>query len=141
MRTLSLCSLIVLLLATIPGQTNAQVIVTREGTENPAIVVARSILWGGFGGLILGGATALAVDDHQEEIIKWSFVGGTFGGLVLGMWHVTHRPEPRGALLDFSPDGLSVDAPDSFVSVRMDPWNSGTVLEKVVFVPLVSFHR
>ena len=141
MRTFPLCLLIILLLAAIPNHTDAQLIVTREGTENPAVVVARSILWGGFGGLILGGATALAVDDHQEEIVKWSFVGGTFGGLILGMWHVTHRPEPRSAFLNISPDGLSLDAPGSFVSVRMDPWNPGTVLERVVFIPLVSFHR
>ena len=90
---------------------SAQVEVRRHGEENPMITIAKSILWGGLAGLVLGGASALVVNDHQDDIFKWSFVGGVFGGLAVGVYHVATRPQPTGALLEMDSDGFALRAP------------------------------
>ncbi|MFH1278291.1 MAG: hypothetical protein ABIK65_07925 [Candidatus Eisenbacteria bacterium] len=122
----------------VPGGAGAQVVVNRQGDENPAISVTKSILWGGLGGLILGGAIALVADDNEGEIVKWSFVGGTFGGLALGLWHVTHRPEPPQALLEADQDGVRFAAPVFDFESRPDPLLGGEGIDHRVRLALLS---
>lgn len=122
----------------LPGAAAGQVVVNREGDENPAVVVTKSIFWGGLGGLVLGGATALAVQENEGDIVRWSFVGGTFAGLVLGLWHVTHRPEPASALLQAGPDGFRVAAPDLEIESRPDPLLGGETVDRRVHLALLS---
>lgn len=92
---------------------NAQVEVRRHGAENPMVTIAKSILWGGIAGLALGAATALIVDENQEEYIRWFFVGGVFVGLGVGIYHVATRPEPTGALIQTDGDKLAFN-PQAF---------------------------
>jgi hypothetical protein len=78
----------------------ASVNVNRSGDENPMKEVAKSVIYGGLAGLVLGGAIALA-DDHNSndgDIVRWCFAGGTFLGLGMGLWWVTKRPQPSAAL-------------------------------------------
>ena len=78
----------------------ADVNVSRTGSENPMVEVARSTFWGGMAGLMLGTAVALATDgtDGDGSVIRWSFVGGTFIGFGVGMYHVMSRPSPTAIL-------------------------------------------
>jgi hypothetical protein len=78
----------------------AAVNVEREGSENPVLEVAKSTLYGGLGGLVVGIAIALVAEGDGGDIIKWSYVGGTFLGLGYGIYHVSTRPQPT-ALLEF----------------------------------------
>ena len=114
-------ALLLLLLVLVPRGGSAQVIVSREGTENPAISITKSIFWGGLGGLILGGAIALVAEDNEGEIIKWSFVGGTAAGLAVGIWHVATRPQPSAALLETGPAGTRVAMPHPAWESKRDP--------------------
>jgi len=95
-----------------PAVGSAQVEVQRRGEENPVLTVSKSIVYGGLAGLVLGGALALAVDDNQDDIVKWFFVGGTFAGFGAGVYHVAHRPGPSSALLQLSPEGMTTAMPD-----------------------------
>jgi len=140
MRILRILPLLILLSLLIPPRTDAQVVVSRQGDENPAISVTKSIFWGGLGGLLLGGAVALATDEDDGEILKWSFVGGTFAGLALGLWHVTHRPEPRGALLRIEPGGALVSAPLVEWKTTRDPL-AGSEAVRIAYVPVLSLRR
>ena len=79
----------------------SQVTVVRGGEENPVITIGKSTLYGGATGLLLGLALSLVVDADTGDIVKWSFVGGTFGGFLLGIYHVAARPQPRSAFLQF----------------------------------------
>lgn len=75
--------------------------VQRQGSENPVLEVAKSTLFGALGGLVLGGAIALASSgDNDGDIVKWSFIGGTFVGFGYGIYHVATRPKVT-ALLEF----------------------------------------
>ena len=98
-----------LLIAIVPAA-QAQTSV-RVGDENPVATIAKATLWGGLAGLVLGGATALVVDNNQEEIIKWFFVGGTFFGFGYGLYHVSTRKRADTGLLDVKPDGLALSMP------------------------------
>lgn len=79
---------------------HASVNVERQGDENPVKEVAKSIIYGGLAGLLVGGAAAWATDgnDNDEEIVRWGFVGGVAVGLGVGLWWVTRRPQPTAAL-------------------------------------------
>ena len=78
-RTIAILTLSCLLLSGVPRPGGAAVNVSRTGSENPMVEVARSIIWGGVAGLVVGSAIALAGNgDNSGDIIKWSFVGGTF---------------------------------------------------------------
>jgi hypothetical protein len=138
MKACAITLVVALFLAVIPGESAAQVVVNRQGDENPAISITKSIFWGGLGGLVLGSAIALAVDDNEGDIIKWSFVGGTFAGLAVGIWHVTNRPEPQGAMLDLTPEGARLAAPSFSFEARPDPLLAGDRVDRSIRAPLVS---
>jgi hypothetical protein len=99
-KTFFLLLLMVLMLV-MAGESSAQVTVVRGGSENPVITIGKSTLYGGATGLLLGLALSLVVDEDTGDIVKWSFVGGTFGGFFLGAYHVATRPQPRSAFLQF----------------------------------------
>jgi hypothetical protein len=73
------------------------------------VEVARSTLYGGLAGLMVGGAIAL-VDDGADggEFVKWGFVTGTFVGLGMGLWWTTQRP--TGAFLEIDEGTLRAHA-------------------------------
>jgi hypothetical protein len=76
---------------------HAAVNVERSGAENPMVEVARSTLYGGLAGLMIGGAIALVDGSHDDgSVIKWGFAGGTFLGFGVGLVSVLTRPEPTG---------------------------------------------
>lgn len=79
---------------------HASVNVNREGDENPMKEVAKSVIYGGLAGLVLGSAIALADkgNDNDGDIIRWGFAGGTFLGLGMGLWWVTKRPSATAAI-------------------------------------------
>jgi hypothetical protein len=88
----------------------AAVNVERRSDENPMIEVARSTLYGGLAGLMVGGAIALIdEDDDNGDIVKWGFVTGTFVGLGMGLWWTSQRPS--AALLEFDGGTLRAHAP------------------------------
>ncbi len=138
MKPVKVIALSVALLLLVPLFANAQVAVQRKGDENPAISVTKSIFWGGLGGLILGGAAALVAEDNEGDIIKWSFVGGTFAGLGLGIWHVTHRPEPRAALLRIGPEGVDLSAPAVEFAMERDRLPLDGAADRTIRVTLLS---
>ena len=74
----------------------------RQGSENPFIEVMNTTRWGAMGGLLIGGAIALAADNGGEPV-RWGIVVGTFAGLTYGIVQVATRAQPR-ALLEF--DGV-----------------------------------
>src|SRR5213592_4548575 len=79
---------------------HASVNVNRHGDENPMQEVAKSVIYGGLAGIVLGSAIAIANDSNSNDgdIIRWGFAGGTFLGLGMGLWWVTSRPQPSAAL-------------------------------------------
>jgi hypothetical protein len=78
----------------------ASVNVNRTGDENPMKEVAKSIVYGGMAGLVVGGAIAWASENNSndDDIVRWGFVTGTFLGLGMGLWWVTRRPPASAAL-------------------------------------------
>ena len=102
---------VVLTLGTLAPAAQAAVEVRREGSENPMLEVAKSTFWGGLLGVMVGGALALATEDNDNDgdIVRWSFVGGVFLGLGVGMYHVATRPSPT-ALLEFQDGSPSLHA-------------------------------
>jgi hypothetical protein len=98
---------ILILLSFFTNVADAQVQVVRGGEENPVVTIAKSTLYGAGAGLLLGFAAALVVENNEGEIIKWSFVGGTFGGFLFGVYHAATRPKPTASLLKIQPDGLA----------------------------------
>ena len=111
MRFRVVVALALLLFILLPQAASGQVVVTRGGDENPAVTITKSIFWGALGGLIVGGAIALVIDDNQGDAVKWGFVGGTGLGLAAGIWHVANRPQPQSALLRIDPEGAAVGIP------------------------------
>ncbi len=85
----------------------AQVAIVRGAHENPVVSIAKSTLYGGATGVLLGLALTLVVDEDKGDILKWSFVGGTFGGFLYGIYHVSTRPQPTAAILQFDTSGLA----------------------------------
>jgi hypothetical protein len=134
-------ALLLLLLILAPRDAGAQVVISREGAENPAVSITKSIFWGGLGGLILGGAIALVAEDNEGDIIKWSFVGGTAAGLAVGIWHVATRPQPSSALLDVGPEKTRVALPRATWERLRDPLGADGKTDSEVRLALVTLHR
>ena len=78
----------------------ASVNVNRNGDENPMKEVAKSVIYGGLAGLVVGSAIAVATEGSSgdADAVRWGFAGGTFIGLGMGLWWVTKRPQPSAAL-------------------------------------------
>lgn len=107
-RNLLLILLLTLLaISTFYSSAEAQVAVVRGGQENPIVSIAKSTLYGGATGVILGLALTLVIDEDTGDIMKWSFVGGTFGGFLFGIYHVSSRPKPSAAIFQFNTKGLA----------------------------------
>ena len=100
-------ALSLVLVFSINSVSQAQVQVVRGGAENPVVTIGKSTLYGAGTGLLLGLALSLVVDEDTGDIMKWSFVGGTFGGFAIGMYHVANRPQPTAAMLQFNSGGLA----------------------------------
>ena len=113
-------ALILVVFAFVTADAQAQVKVIREGEENPVLTVAKSTLWGGLTGLVLGGAIALVAEDNEEDIVKWSFVAGTFGGFAYGLYHVATRQPPTTSLLEMDADGLALGIPTVGIGLSAD---------------------
>jgi hypothetical protein len=112
-------ALAVVLCALAVAPAGAQVTVVRDGSENPMKEIATSTIYGGLAGLLLGGATALAVEENEDSIVKWFFVGGTFFGFGYGIYHVSRRPEPHALLrLDDGEPTIGVPIPRVSFSAR-----------------------
>jgi hypothetical protein len=78
-------------------------------SRNPIPGIALSTLCGAAAGLLLGGAVALVAgeeDEDDDEILKWSFVAGTFIGFGYGIYHATKNPKTN-ALLELR-EGLPI---------------------------------
>ncbi len=99
-RPLSIVLCVALSLSVLAPAARAAVNVERQGAENPVLEVAKSTVYGGLAGLLLGGAIALVSDnnDNDGDIVKWSFVGGTFLGLGYGIYHVASRPKATAVI-------------------------------------------
>jgi len=110
-RTLALLMLVILTLATLAPAAQAAVNIERQGAENPVLEVAKSTVWGGLGGLVLGGAIALIDTESSSggDVVRWCFVGGTLVGFGYGIYHVSHRPQAT-ALLEFQGGAPSLHA-------------------------------
>jgi hypothetical protein len=97
-RSVLALAALALLLALPSRPVRAAVNVERSGAENPVLEVAKSTIYGGLAGLVVGGAIALVTETDDGEVVKWGFVSGTFLGLGFGIYHVSRRPEPTGLL-------------------------------------------
>ena len=80
--------------------------ISRNGSENPMVEIARSVMWGAVAGFVVGGAIALAAKDDTGESLRWGIVIGTGAGLAAGIYFVSHRPQPE-ALLELHDGKLS----------------------------------
>jgi hypothetical protein len=99
MKTIVSVLLILAMTAGIGAPAAAAVNVERSGSENPMVEVARSTIYGGLTGLVLGGAIAWARDgDNGYNIVRWGFVAGSFFGFGYGLYHVSSRPTARALL-------------------------------------------
>lgn len=117
--TLILLLIVLIVSFSVSSNLHAQVQVVRTGQENPVITIGKSTLYGGATGLLLGLALSLVVDEDTGDIVKWSFVGGTFGGFLVGIYHVASRPQPSSALLQFDSSRLvKVALPQPHVRFR-----------------------
>jgi len=88
---------------------DAAVVVTRRGDENPMQEVARSVLYGGLTGLMVGGVFAIADDGGDDGAkLRWGLVAGTMVGLAVGLHHVSSRPS--AALIEFDDGGAHFGA-------------------------------
>ena len=137
MRFRVVVALALLLFILAPRTASGQVVVTRSGEENPGITITKSIFWGALGGLIVGGAVALLMDDNQEDALKWGFVGGTGLGLAAGIWHVAKRPQPRSALLRIDPEGAALGMPGFAFSRVEYPLGAAGAADRAVRVTLL----
>jgi hypothetical protein len=90
----------------------ATVNVNRGGDENPMKEVAKSVIYGGLAGVVLGSAVAVATKGNSSDgdAIRWGFAGGTFLGLGMGLWWVSRRP-PASAALEFKHGELRAQLP------------------------------
>ena len=80
------------------ARSSGSVTISRSGAENPVQEIAKSIMWGAIGGLVIGSAITLADNNHSGEPIRWGIVIGTFAGLGAGIYFVATRPIPEGML-------------------------------------------
>jgi len=95
--------------------------ISRNSAENPMAEIARSVMWGAFAGLIVGGAIELAAKDASGEPLRWGIVVGTGAGLASGVYFVSHRPQPS-ALLELRDGRL---AAGSTVLAALEPVAGG----------------
>lgn len=79
-------------------EVRAAVDVERHGNENPVLEVAKSTIYGGLAGLVVGLALTWAADTDDDDITRWSFAAGTIVGLGAGIYFVSHRPAPTAML-------------------------------------------
>jgi len=101
LRVVCLVFLILLVVLVSVHSSYAQVQVVRSGQENPVVTIGKSTLYGAGTGLLLGLALSLVINEDTGDVVKWSFVTGTFGGFFLGVYHVASRPSASSALLQF----------------------------------------
>lgn len=106
--------------------------------ENAMLTVSKTIIYGGLAGLILGSAIALAADDNEGDVIKWSFVAGTFAGLGVGIHSVSNRGPSQGAILSIEGDRLAWNTPAPSFRVESDPLATGNY-DKSAKLALLSF--
>jgi O-antigen/teichoic acid export membrane protein len=98
-RIVALLLALVIGCAALAPATQAGVNVERSSSENPMLEVAKSTVYGGLAGLVLGSAVALVNNGNNDgDIIKWGFVGGTFLGFGYGLYYVSSRPKPSALL-------------------------------------------
>src|SRR5262249_32262877 len=90
---------LVSILTPIAAPARAAVNVTRTGSENPMQEVAKSTIYGGAAGLILGAAVALVDDGSDPNRLRGGFAGGTFFAFAFGLYHVLSRPS-AGAMIE-----------------------------------------
>jgi hypothetical protein len=117
--------MILVVFLVLAGSVNAQVTVVRGGEENPVMTIAKSTFWGGLTGLVLGGATALVVDDNEDDVMKWFFVGGVFGGFGFGVYHVLSRPQPSSAMIQMDGSGTTLGFPTLILTRKQDASSHG----------------
>lgn len=56
-------------------------------SENKILLLAKTAVYGGLTGLLLGGVAALVVDsDSRDDAVRWGVVLGTFGGFAYGIY-------------------------------------------------------
>lgn len=120
MRTrLILVALMLIICGTFNSELQAQVKVIRGGNENPMVSIAKSTIYGAGTGLIMGLALALVVDEDTGEIMKWSFVSGTFVGFGVGVYHVANRSGPSSSLLQFDRSRLvKINVPEPQLAIN-----------------------
>ena len=121
MRIFALILFVIVLAVVFADDTRADVDVIRRGEENPMLTVAKSTFWGAVTGLVLGGAIALAAQDNEEDIMRWSIVAGTFVGFAIGIYHVATRPSASNSMIQMGEGGLAVSVP----AVQVD-WDAQT---------------
>lgn len=111
--------MVIVLLFSVNQIAEAQTHVVRGGDENPVLTIGKSTLYGAGTGLLLGLALTLVVDEDTGDVLKWSFVGGTFGGFLIGVYHVATRPSASSALLQFDESGLArIAVPEPKIRLR-----------------------
>jgi len=109
----------IILILGVSQMAEAQTHVVRGGDENPVLTIGKSTLYGAGTGVLLGLALTLVVDEDTGDVLKWSFVGGTFGGFLIGVYHVATRPSPSSALLQFDETGLAcITVPEPQIRLR-----------------------
>ncbi len=106
--------------------------------ENAMLTVSKTIVYGGLAGLILGSAIALAADDNEGDIIKWSFVAGTFAGLGVGIHSVSKRSGPGSAVLSIEGADVAWNTPAPSFAFESDPLATGEY-DKSAKLALLSF--
>lgn len=125
MKTTVIMVLVLCLVSSWAAPASAAVNVERGGAENPMVEVARSTIYGGVTGLVLGGAIAWARNgDNGYSIMRWGFVAGSFFGFGYGLYHVQTRPRARALLeIEGGPPRLEVPSmvltPESGVRVAV----------------------
>jgi hypothetical protein len=82
----------------VTASASAQVTTVRTGDENPMKSIAKSTIYGGATGILLGGTLALVTKGHDWDIVKWHAVAGVYGGFAYGLYHVSRRPPTLGAV-------------------------------------------
>ena len=101
---------ICLLLHVLAPAALAGVNVNRGADENPMKEVAKSVIYGGMAGLVIGGAISWASESGNGDAVRWGFVTGTFVGLGMGIWWVTKRP-PASAAIEWKSGELRAQLP------------------------------
>lgn len=110
-----------------------QVAVVRGGEENPMVTIAKSTLYGAGTGLVVGLALSLVIDEPFEDVMKWSFVGGTLGGLAIGILHVATRPNPQPFIHFDGSGGARLQLPEARIARRHGAWSVHVPVASVGF--------